>query len=258
VPFVEVAGGAIDYVILPGSRDDAGPPLVFLHEGLGSIELWRGFPRAVAEATGRRALVYSRHGHGRSATVAGRSRSPAYMHDEALTVLPELLDRLVIERPLLVGHSDGASIALIYTGAGRGPVSGLVLLAPHVFVEDRSVEGIEAARVSYLTTDLPARMARYHDDADVTFWGWNDVWLSPEFRSWNIEAHLPGVRCPVLLVQGEDDEYGTLAQLDAIERQVARGRVERLVLPECRHAPHLDRPTETTAAVVAFVEQETS
>jgi pimeloyl-ACP methyl ester carboxylesterase len=252
MPSIDVAGGAIEYEYRSGSR----PPLVFLHEGLGSIELWRGVPMAVAEATGREAVVFSRHGHGRSAVVAG-GRTPRYMHDEALTVLPALVERLGLARPVLVGHSDGASIALIYAGAGAGPVAGLVLLAPHVFVEDRSVEGIEAARVTYLTTDLPARMARYHDDADATFWGWNDVWLSPAFRDWNIEEFLPGIDCPVLVVQGEDDEYGTAAQIDAIERSVGSRRVERLILPDCRHAPHLERPEATLAAVVRFVEQET-
>jgi pimeloyl-ACP methyl ester carboxylesterase len=252
MPTIDVAGGAIEYEHRSGSR----PPLVFLHEGLGSIELWRGFPSAVAEQTGREAVAFSRHGHGRSAVVSG-GRAPRYMHDEALTVLPALVERLGLARSVLVGHSDGASIALIYAGAGAGPVAGLVLLAPHVFVEDRSVAGIEAARMTYLTTDLPARMARYHDDADATFWGWNDVWLSPAFRDWNIEDHLPGIDCPVLVVQGEDDDYGTVAQVDAVERGIGRGRVERLILPGCRHAPHLEQPEATLDAVVRFVEQET-
>jgi pimeloyl-ACP methyl ester carboxylesterase len=153
-----------------------------------------------------------------------------------------------------VGHSDGASIGLIYAGARLGPVAGLVLLAPHVFVEDRSVEGIEAARSAYLETELPIRMAKYHDDADATFWGWNRIWLSPEFRDWNIEEYLPAIDEPVLVLQGEDDEYGTVAQVDAIEAGVASERFERLVLGDCGHAPHLDRPQETVSAVVRFLE----
>ena len=201
----DVAGGAIEYEVI---GDPSAPePLVFLHEGLGSVELWRGFPAAVAAATGRWALVYSRHGYGRSSVVT-TARRPDYMHREADVVLPALLALLDIERPVLVGHSDGASIALLHAGAGH-PVAGLVLLAPHVFVEDRSVAGIAAARDAYRTTGLAEAMRKYHTDGDATFRGWNDIWLSPEFRDWNIEDRLPGIDCPVLVVAGEDDEYGT-------------------------------------------------
>jgi pimeloyl-ACP methyl ester carboxylesterase len=254
MPFVDVGGGPIDYQLVPASDAAAGrAPLVFLHEGLGSIELWRDLPAEVHAATGRRALVYSRHGHGRSATRAA-APTPRFMHDEALVVLPQLLDRLGVHRPVLIGHSDGASISLIHAGAGPRPVAGLVLLAPHVFVEDRSVEGIEAARRAYLTSDLSERMAKYHDDADAMFWGWNRIWLAPEFRDWNIEEYLPAIDRPVLVIQGEDDEYGTIAQIDAIERGVGSGRCSRVVLPDCGHAPHIDRPKETIKAVVGFVE----
>jgi pimeloyl-ACP methyl ester carboxylesterase len=253
VPTFTIGRGEVDVEVLASGDDAGGAPLLYLHEGLGSNALWRSFPHDVREATGRTTILYSRHGHGRSTPVT-EPRPPEYMHDEGLTVLPELLDRLGIDRPLLVGHSDGASIAIIYTGAGLGPVAGLALLAPHVFVEDRSVAGIEAARTSYLTTDLPRRMAKYHVDADATFWGWNRVWLSPEFRSWDITEYLAGIDCPVLVVQGEDDEYGTLAQVDAIEAGVSDGaEFERLVLAGCGHSPHLDRPLETTEAVVRFV-----
>jgi pimeloyl-ACP methyl ester carboxylesterase len=253
---VSVGRGDIEYELWPATTGGDDAPLVFLHEGLGSIALWRTFPGAVHEATGRTTVVFSRHGHGGSAVVA-EPRSPGYMHHEALEVLPELLHRLGLERPVLVGHSDGASIAIIYTGARLGAVTGLVLLAPHVFVEDRSVAGIEAARTAYQTSDLPARMARYHTDADATFWRWNRVWLSPEFRAWNITEYLPAIDCPVLVVQGEDDEYGTMAQVDAIEHGVAGTDVERLALAGCRHAPHLDRPIETTEAVVRFIKEHT-
>ena len=226
-------------------------PLVLLHEGLGSVELWRSFPHDLRAATGDRAvLVYSRAGYGRSGP-ASMPRPVTYMHDEADSVLPPVLEHFGLERPVLVGHSDGASIALLYAGAGN-PVAGLVLLAPHVFVEDVSVASIAAVRDDFATTDLRARLARYHDDVDNAFRGWNDAWLSPEFRSWNIEDRLAGVRCPVLVVQGEDDAYGTLGQVDAIERGVT-GPVQRLILAGVGHAPHLEAPADTLAAVAPFV-----
>lgn len=237
--------GAIEYEELAGAADLA--PLVFLHEGLGARELWRGFPRAVAQASGRRALVFSRHGYGRSA-VLDEPRDVDYMHHEAIVVLPELLDRLGYDAPVLVGHSDGASIALIHAGTGAGDPAGLVLLAPHVIVEDISVAGIEAAREMFLASDMAQRMGRYHEDPAATFWGWNDIWLSPAFRGWDIREHLAGVSCPALLIQGVDDEYGTLRQLDLVEAGVA-GSVTRVELDACRHSPHLDQPDATLHAV---------
>jgi len=247
---IAVPGGELDTRFVGGGQ----PTLVFLHEGLGSIALWRDFPEAVRSACGEPAmLVYSRHGHGHS-TPAALPRPVEYMHHEADVVLPALLARLGIERPLLVGHSDGASIALLYAGAGR-PVAGLVLLAPHVFVEDVTVASIRAMRGEYESTDLGRRMGRYHDDAEATFRGWNDIWLSPPFRTWNIEDRLAAIGCPVLLVQGDDDAYGTLAQLDAIESQV-RGSTRRLVLAGVGHAPHLEAPDATVEAVAAFVREE--
>jgi pimeloyl-ACP methyl ester carboxylesterase len=224
------------------------PALVFLHEGLGSVALWREFPERLADATGRRALVYSRAGHGFS-EVPDEPRTPRFMHEEALDVLPGLLAEFGIERPVLVGHSDGGSIALIH--ASQHPVSALVLLAPHVFVEDLSVASIDQARRSFESTDLRERMGRYHRDAERTFRLWNDIWLAPEFRDWNIEDVLPGVTAPTLLIQGAHDQYGTLAQIEAIERGV-RGPVERAVL-DCRHAPHLEAPEETLEAAARFV-----
>jgi pimeloyl-ACP methyl ester carboxylesterase len=229
---------------LPGAE----PALVFLHEGLGSVELWRDFPARLAAATGRRALLYSRAGHGQSC-VPDAPRTPRFMHDEALDVLPALLERHGIESPILVGHSDGGSIALIH--AAQHPVTGLVLLAPHVFVEDLSVASIAQARETFETSDLGERMARYHRDAEATFRLWNDIWLAPEFRDWNIEDVLDGVTCPVLLIQGAHDQYGTLAQIDAIEAGV-RGAVTRAVL-DARHAPHLEAPEETLRAATHFV-----
>jgi pimeloyl-ACP methyl ester carboxylesterase len=228
--------------------EGAEPALVFLHEGLGSVALWRDFPARLAGTTGRRALLYSRAGHGQS-DLPSENRTPRFMHDEALDVLPRVLADAGIERPVLVGHSDGGSIALIH--ASQHPVSGLVLLAPHVFVEDVTVKSIEEARDTFATTDLATRMARYHRDPERTFRLWNDIWLAPEFRAWNIEDVLPAVTAPALLIQGEHDQYGTLAQIDAIERGVA-GSVTRVVL-DARHAPHLEAPEATLAAAAEFL-----
>jgi pimeloyl-ACP methyl ester carboxylesterase len=173
------------------------------------------------------------------------------MHREALDFLPELLDKLGIDDPLPVGHSDGASIAIIYAGA-RHSARGLVLLAPHVFVEAISVESIAKAKIAFETTDLPQKLARYHADPAKTFYGWNDIWLAPDFRAWNIEAFLADIRVPILAIQGEDDEYGTMRQVDAIAAQV-RGPVELVKLPGCGHSPHRDQPDATLAALSRFV-----
>jgi pimeloyl-ACP methyl ester carboxylesterase len=246
--FVEVRGRRLEVERIGGEA--ARPVLVFLHEGLGSISMWRDFPARVAAATGCAAVVYSRYGYGRSDALDAPF-AVDYMHREALEALPELLARLRIERPVLVGHSDGASIALVYAGSRDDP-AGLVALAPHVFVEDLSVESIARAKVAFETTDLPQRLARHHADARRTFYGWNDIWLHPDFRRWNIEAFLPAVRCPVLAVQGEDDEYGTMAQVAAVERQVG-GRCEVVRLAACGHSPHRDQPEATLAAIARFV-----
>jgi pimeloyl-ACP methyl ester carboxylesterase len=226
------------------------PALVFLHEGLGSVELWREFPDRLATDTGRRALIYSRAGHGHS-DIPDAPRTPRFMHDEALGVLPELLREHGIERPILVGHSDGASIALIHASAH--PVTAVVALAPHVFVEDRSIASIAEARDAFATTSLRERMARYHDDPEATFRLWNDIWLAPEFRSWNIEDVLPAITAPVLAIQGGHDQYGTMAQIDAIEAGVG-GPFARVVL-DARHSPHLEAPEETLRAATDFIEE---
>ncbi len=255
MPLVDVAGRRLDVVLTPAAGPAARPPLVFLHEGLGSIELWRSFPDAVRAATGGPAsLVYSRSGYGRSGP-AELPRPVRYMHDEADEVLPAVLACAGLERPVLVGHSDGASIALLHAGAGHD-VAALVLLAPHVFVEDVSVTSIAGAREAFATTDLRERLGRYHDDPDATFRGWNDVWLSPAFRAWNIEDRLAAITAPVLLVQGADDPYGTTAQLDAIAAGV-HGPVERAVLPGVGHAPHLEAPDEVVATVADFLRRRT-
>jgi pimeloyl-ACP methyl ester carboxylesterase len=229
---------------LPGGE----PALVFLHEGLGSVALWREFPRRLAEATHRRALIYSRAGHGFS-DIPRAPRTPRFMHEEALGVLPGVLRDAGIERPVLVAHSDGGSIALIH--ASEHPVTALILLAPHVFVEDVGIASIAEAKTAFETTDLKQRMARYHTDPEATFRLWNDIWLAPEFRDWDITDVLPRVTAPTLLIQGEHDQYGTLAQLDAIEAGTA-GPVERVVL-DCRHAPHIEAPDATLQAAIGFL-----
>jgi pimeloyl-ACP methyl ester carboxylesterase len=250
MPSLEIGGASIDYRFEAGRADDPGPPLVFLHEGLGSVEQWRTFPEDVRrDCGGRSTLVYSRPGYGRSSPVAP-PWPVSYMHREALDVLPAVLAELRLTRPVLIGHSDGASIALIHAGTGH-PVAGLVLIAPHVFVEDCSIDGITAARTAHDTTDLGLRLGRYHDDAEGVFRGWNDVWLSAGFRDWNIEAVLPGVVAPVLAIQGDADQYGTLAQLDAIEAAV-HGPFERLVMPGGGHVLHTGETDALLAAVSAF------
>jgi pimeloyl-ACP methyl ester carboxylesterase len=236
-----------------GPGPEAAPTLVFLHEGLGSVSMWRDFPARLAQATGLGALVYSRAGYGRSDPVP-LPRPLRFMDDEALTFLPDVLDAASVRDAILVGHSDGGSIALLHAGSGRGDrVRGLVLEAPHVFCEELSVRSIAAAAKRYREGDLRRALERHHGaNVDVAFWGWNRAWLDPRFRDWNIEASLSGVRVPVLLIQGEDDEYGTLRQLDAIEKG-CRGPVERLVLEQCGHSPHRDQPERTLEAMATFV-----
>jgi pimeloyl-ACP methyl ester carboxylesterase len=250
VALITIGPASLEVELVAGAR--AGrPPLVFLHEGLGSLALWRDFPARVSAATGCAALVYSRSGYGKSSPLAG-PRPVDYMHREALGVLPALLAETGLAEPLLIGHSDGASIALIY--AGTHEARGIVAMAPHVFVEDISIASIAAAREAWMTTDLRQRLARYHDDVEGAFKGWNDAWLDPAFRDWNIEEFLPRIRCPILAIQGADDEYGTLAQLDAIERQ-AGVLVERLVLPGVKHSPWREQPEPVLRTIVDFVER---
>ena len=246
-----IRGHRLEVAHIPG--DAERPTLVFLHEGLGSTALWKDFPAKVAAATRCQTLVYSRYGYGRSDPLVG-SRAVDYMHDEALESLPDLLDRLGIDRPILIGHSDGASIALIHAGSGVRPVRGLILEAPHVFVEDLTVDSIAKAKTVYLKTDLAAKLGRYHDNVDNVFWGWNDIWLHPDFRAWNIEEYLPAITCPILAIQGADDEYGTLAQLEAIAAK-AKGPVNKLVLPDCCHSPHRDQEQATLDAMAGFIKE---
>jgi pimeloyl-ACP methyl ester carboxylesterase len=251
MPFVTAGGHRLEYERIPGRP--SAPSLVLLHEGLGSLALWRDFPQKLAQATGLPPVVYSRWGYGNSEPIAGK-RGVRYMHDEALTTLPELRRALGLEDIILVGHSDGASIALIHAGSGAGSARGLILEAPHVLVEAMNLASIEQARATFETSDLRRRLARYHADVDGAFRGWNEAWLNPEFRDWNIEEYLPGVTCPVLAIQGADDEYGTMKQLDAIERGV-KGEFAKLVLPRCGHSPHRDQESIVLEAMTAFAER---
>jgi len=232
------------------ARNPHAPELVFLHEGLGSVSHWKDFPARAASATGCPVTVYSRYGSGNSDVLA-EPRPVTYMHDEALQSLPDLLGQLHIKNPILVGHSDGGSIALIYA-AVHNHLRGLVLLAPHVFVEDLSAASIAEAKTKFETTNLPEKLARHHRDATRTFWGWNNIWLHPDFRRWNIEAFLPRIACPILAIQGLDDQYGTMAQVQAIAHQ-SSGPVEIIPLADCRHSAHRDQPEAVLEAIERFV-----
>ena len=250
MPQIEVLGRDIEVRMIPGAATGC-PPLVFLHEGLGSVSLWRDFPDHVARKVGAPAMIYSRFGYGKSAGLSA-PRTPKFMHEEALDVLPVLLDTLGIAAPILIGHSDGASIALIHAASSGRPTSGLVLMAPHVMVEPISIENIARVAETYERTDLKARLARHHTNVDDAFLGWSRIWLDPRFRSWNLGKEASALTTPTLLIQGEDDEYGTLAQLDAIA-EVAKGPIRRLVLRDCGHAPHRDQEAQVLDAVAAFV-----
>jgi pimeloyl-ACP methyl ester carboxylesterase len=233
-----------------GVPDSPHPTVVFLHEGLGSIALWKDFPQHFCRAGGFRGLVFSRYGYGRSTPRPHDERWPVdFMHRQAWEVLPALFAELGIERPWLFGHSDGGSIALLH--AARFPVSGLVVVAPHTIVEDISVASIAEARTAYLSGGLRERLARYHDDVDSAFWGWNDIWLNPDFRGWDLREHLPAIDVPILAVQGEDDEYGTLEQIYGIARLAPQTRL--LVLPQCGHSPHRDQTERLIQEATQFM-----
>jgi pimeloyl-ACP methyl ester carboxylesterase len=231
--------------------------LVFLHEGLGSLSMWRDFPERLCRALGCRGLVYSRPGYGRSTPRPAAERwNPDFMHRQAFEVLPALLQALDVSAPYaLFGHSDGGSIALLHAARFPQRVSQAVVLAPHILVEDLSVASIEKARVAYETTDLRQRLARHHDDPDSAFHGWNDIWLDARFRGWNITPEIGTIACPLLAVQGLDDEYGTLAQIRGIRERLPQTQL--LELPACGHSPHRDQPERLIAEVGAFFQAHT-
>jgi len=245
-----VAGLRLEYRDYPATA--AGrPTLLLLHEGLGCVAMWRHFPDKLAAATGCRVIVWSRAGYGGSEAY-GEPRTVRYMHREGEEMLPALLAALHIERPVLIGHSDGGSIALIFAAAFPDLPLGVAVMAPHEFVEEETLAGIRAARAAWQTTDLPQKLARYHHaQAGRVFSDWNDTWLSPAFRDWNIAACLPKIRCPVLAIQGEDDEYATMRQIDVIAEQVPGAQL--LKLARCGHSPQRDQESTVLDALAAFI-----
>jgi len=226
--------------------------IVMLHEGLGSTSLWRDFPDRLADAARAHVLVYSRRGYG-SSTALDSPRKVHYLHDEARIHLPALLSHFRIETPILFGHSDGASIALIYAAQQKSTARAVIALAPHVKFEDLTLRSIERLGSVFKSSKFRLRLARHHADVDGAFWGWNRIWLDPEFRTWNIESLLPEIRCPVLAIQGAEDEYGTLEQVNSIARGVANAEV--ISLPACRHSPHRDQPEQVLTATGDFLDE---
>jgi pimeloyl-ACP methyl ester carboxylesterase len=253
MPFAEIKGLTLEYSRIAGAANM--PTLVLLHEGLGSVSMWRDFPQKLAAATLCSVFTYSRLGYGASEPLPpGRNiRKPDFMHTEAWEILPELRRSQNLEHVVLFGHSDGGSIALLH--AARHEVAGTIVMAPHVRVETISVKSIEAAKVAYedtkLSTGLRARLAKYHDDVDGAFYGWNDIWLSPDFRKWNIEAELPAIKSPLMAMQGENDEYGTMYQIEEVQRRVPGTRILRI--PSAGHSPHRDQPDQVLALVQSFI-----
>ncbi|MGB8839856.1 MAG: alpha/beta hydrolase [Aliidongia sp.] len=242
---ISVGGIRLEVARWPGRSD----PILLLHEGLGSVSMWRDFPERLAAVTGHEVIAWSRRGHGASGPIPV-PRDPDYMHREA-ALLPTLFAALSIDRAHCFGHSDGGSIALIAAAHMPERIASLTLEAPHVMVEDLTIASIAAVKATYQATDLRDRLGRHHADPDHIFWRWNDIWLDPRFRDWNIEALLPAIRAPTLLIQGRDDEYGTLDQLDRIASVLPRTR--RLELDRCGHSPHRDQPQAVLDAVAAFL-----
>ena len=254
---ININGVSLEVERIDGVGRAGRAPIVFLHEGLGSVAQWTtregDWPQAVCEACGRDGVVYSRRGYGRSDPIpdirgANRLR-PDYMHQEAWTVLPVLLQTLGVSQPVLLGHSDGGSIALLH--ASLHPVSACVVMAPHVMVEPVSIQAITAARDAYLNGALRERLARYHDDVDCAFWQWNDVWLSPAFRSFDIREACRRIRAPLLAIQGREDPYGSLQQIEDI--RPLHGRIESCVLDHCGHAPQRDQSKACLARITSFL-----
>jgi pimeloyl-ACP methyl ester carboxylesterase len=258
--FVELNDGAypvrIEYQWLNAERADA-PIALFLHEGLGSIALWKGWPQMLCDRLDYRGLVYSRPGYGRSTPRRPEEKWPVgFLHGQGHDVLPALLDALGIgaeerSRMWLIGHSDGGTIALLYASAFPEALAGLAIMAPHVFVETMTVEGIEKARSTYETTSFREKLRAYHDDVDSAFYGWNDAWLNPAFLHWNITGEIASIVRPLLAIQGYDDEYASMLQLDAIEAAVPHTQLVKLT--QCRHSPHRDAAGAVNDAIAAFV-----
>lgn len=249
--FLDIGPHRLEYRMV-GPRPGEAPTLVLLHEGLGSAGLWGDFPDKLQAATGCGVFVYSRGGYGQSSPVT-LPRPLTYMHDEARDTLPKLLDAIGFRHGLLIGHSDGASIAAIYAGSHQDHrVGGLVLIAPHFFTEDEGIAAIVEARKAYETGDLRAKLSRWHADVDNAFKGWNGAWLDPEFRAWDITEQLAYIRVPILIVQGEDDQYGTVKQIEAAERE-CYCPVEVALLSGAKHSPQREAAAETLKVVSDFV-----
>ena len=250
--FFNIDGVPLEYRLI-SPAECVAPTLIFLHEGLGCLAMWKDFPRQVARMTGCQTLIYSRAGYGGSAPCS-LPRPLTFMHEEALNILPKILTAAEIQKAVLVGHSDGASIALINAGGiADERIQGLILMAPHVFVEQLTLASIREARSAYENTDLRERLARYHgDNVDCAFWGWNGVWLDEGFLDWNLEVYLPKIEVPVLLIQGKDDNYGTIRQLETIKKHLPGG-AELILLHDCGHSPFRDRPAETLQAIAGFL-----
>ena len=252
--FVTAGGHRLEYEWV-GLGAVGAHVIVMLHQGLGSVALWRDFPKAVHEATGMRALVYSRWGYGKSEPIGEFPHGADYMRREAIAELPDLLRALGVDKPVLFGHSDGGSIALVYAGRGIAPAPlGVICMAPHVMLEKESIVSLAKARVAYEEGDLKAKLAKFHDHVDSAFYGWNVTWLLPALRAWSIEAEVAGIRCPLTVIQGEGDEYGTPAQLDSI-RKNSGGRAEIVLLQNCGHSPHIDQRGAVLGALKRLLAQ---
>jgi len=235
-----------------GVAESAYPVLVFLHEGLGSVALWKKFPEQFCRDNGFTGLVFSRYGYGNSTARPADEKWPvSYMHDQARQVLPALFEKLGISKPMLLGHSDGGSIALIFASHFPDQISGLIVLAPHIMVEDISIASIEKAREAYLGSSLRSQLKKYHDDVDSAFWGWNDIWLNRSFRNWDIRSELADITCPVLAIQGENDAYGTMAQIEGIQEK--KPDAQLLAISDCGHAPHQDQAQSLSDSVAAWI-----
>ena len=248
------AGGRRLHAVWLGPPAEDAPTLVFLHEGLGSVGQWKEFPRTLAAATRCGALIYDRYGYGGSETLSPPyERDPDFIHVEARDVLPAVLDQTGVRDAILVGHSDGGSIALLAAAALDTRIRGVITEAAHVFVEPESITSIEDAVAAYRVGDLRDKLARYHGEAvDSAFYGWANVWLNPDFEAFHIEGYLRAITCPVLAIQGEDDSYGTPAQLDMIRAAVS-GPVETMLLPDCGHAPHAEATDLVSEAMMGFI-----
>jgi pimeloyl-ACP methyl ester carboxylesterase len=258
MPFIQIQWRSRDVLIdyeWVGVADESKPILVFLHEGLGSIAMWKEYPHQLATLLGMRGLVYSRPAYGKSSPrLSSDHWGVDFLHQQALEVFPNLIQELQIHQPvILLGHSDGASIALLIAANHSELVSGAIVIAPHIFVEEITIQSIEQARVSYETGFLKQALFKYHDDVDSAFWGWNNIWLKPEFKEWNITQDLQHIKCPLLAIQGTNDPYGTMAQVKELADYMAE--VDVVEIPDCGHSPHRDQPEKLTQAIKVFVEK---